>query len=247
MKILTFFAVAAFLSLAGTAKAQIIAVNFSHDNNGFDNNVISATTGNVPVAASGWNNVSLTPGDSTPVTTNYDGSSIKDSSGLTIPDFSISAAYNDNYQSQTGAFGNLLYAYVDNLQGNMAISGVSYASYDVYVYVTSDTNARKDTVTIDAGTAAAETLGFTTYQAYGDQPGGLTVNSDPNAIYPDVTTLEFENVTGTSFDLSKSDVSGGTGIAGFEIVAVPEPSTYAMMGLGLLALMAARRFRQLSA
>ena len=131
----------------------------------------------------------------------------------------------DNYDSynasQTNQNAQLLNSYLDNTGGNMnvAVSGIPYANYNVYVYFNSDT----------AGRPAAVQLNGATYY-YFNTVGGATSGVAFNGFVQTTSTVstssfaanyaEFTGVSGSSFTLTDSgSAANHQGIAAVEIVA----------------------------
>jgi len=213
--------------------AQVIAIHNKGYSSG-TNAVISETTGYVPVAAANWNNITTTTGTGT------FGSGIQDSAGLLT---SLTLSYSGGkWMSFNTSQGQIFDGYLDNNATNCSftLSNIPYAAYDVYVYVASDKNGRLGSVTI-----GSETLSYTTNTASSPQdvlssnPNlSYDINSDPAAVNPIANTLVFTGLTGSSLNISdfamlKNGSRNGSGITSIEIVAVPEPSAFALLGLGL--------------
>ncbi len=231
-----FFPLVTVLALTSLslARGQEIAINFDTDANG-DIQDITGTTGVVPVAAADWNNINAPQAD-------LDNPTYVDSNGTFVPNFSLYANAPNAFSTipANTALGNLFNAYGDQI-GTLSVTNVPYATYDVYVYVASNGDGRDAT-----GTIGSETLSFSTAAA---NATSFTVNSTPdpdpaNPTYGAYDTLLFQNVSGSSFTYTQAVVSQAVGIAGIEIVAVPEPSTWAMLLAGAAVMMGALRLRR---
>jgi hypothetical protein len=155
-----------------------------------------------------------------------------------LPTLSISYSSPDAYQTGNTNLGNLLNGYLDgNGGGNgpdtvpVTITNIPFAVYDVYAYVGSDTNDRSADSSV---TVNGETLTYTTALVGATS---FTVNSDPAADHPAVTTLLFENVTGSTLNYLQDGGAFGTsnGLTALEIVEVPEPGVTGMMLVAALA------------
>ena len=66
---------------------------------------------------------------------------------------------------------------------------------------------------------------------------------DTGLSHPSADYAVFSNLTGASKTLTIANGSDGMGFAGFQIVAVPEPGTLALTGMGLAGLLAFGRRR----
>jgi hypothetical protein len=124
---------------------------------------------------------------------------------------------------------------------SIAINAIPYSTYDIYVYFNSDTAGRVGTVGI-GGT----TYDFSTYgPASVNGPNGLFLQTtDTTGANPTADYAVFTGLTGSSQTIFES-TANGAGIAGFQIVAVPEPSSMAlavMGGFGVLLMK--RRFKK---
>ncbi len=134
----------------------------------------------------------------------------------------------NQYLNSATAFGN---------PESLSLSGISYSSYNLYVYVSSDT----------AGRTGSLTLGSTTYDFSTEGPAAisganavLALSTDTTGANPTANYVVFSGLTGGSQTVSL-DIPNGGGISAFQIVAVPEPSTMALAGLGGLGLLMLRR------
>ena len=123
-----------------------------------------------------------------------------------------------------------------------SVSGVPYDEYDVYIYMRDDGSSR----------AGSFTLGDTTYYARGGL--GLVSNTGDGWTRSTDTTVDsgtdidqgnyvrFEGLSGSSFTMDWSTLYAGdtayrNKVAGFQIVAIPEPATLTListLGIGLL-------------
>ncbi len=126
----------------------------------------------------------------------------------------------------------------------VSISGITYASYDIIVYFSSDVAGREGDVTDGATTYSFNTVG----------PASI---SGANALFAQTTdTLGsyattanyavFSNLSGASqtITVQMRDNDEWGGIAGFQIVQVPEPTAALLGGLGLLGLLGLLRRRR---
>ena len=121
----------------------------------------------------------------------------------------------------------------------ISIAEIPYAQYDIYIYLSSDTAGREGYVT-----DTASTFYFSTY--------GSDAISGSNAVFVQATETSdlgtnaaatyarFSNLTGSSQSLSVF-AAGNGGIAGIQVIQVPEPSAALLGGLGMLALFRRRR------
>lgn len=143
-----------------------------------------------------------------------------------------------------------------NAGATLSLTNVPYSSYDVLLYVFPD-------VTSSSPRGGHITIDGTTYYINNGYNSGGTALSIPSGtdgsgyVLSTSTTLsdsvahpgnyvQFDNVSGSNLNISMLADDFGDGvprlkISGFQIVAVPEPSTFAMLGAGLLGLIAIRR------
>jgi hypothetical protein len=126
--------------------------------------------------------------------------------------------------------------YVVGTGPNVSVTGVNYSIYDVYVYL-DDSPASVSIFN--------ESYSYTTsYNSFATQ-GFLQANSNGDL----ANYALFSGLTSENFQIDFARISGNrAGIAGFQIVdtsVVPEPSTLAILALGLMGL-ASRRFHKQS-
>jgi hypothetical protein len=254
--------VAAFLAalavgalLETGASAQIISVDFDNTTSLASPTMETTDLAGAPgVRVGNWNawiKNDLTLGDA--------GQVIVDNNGSTVAGFTATLTYspvswasrNNNTVNDQAMYSDVIDAYGGD--DSLSVSGIPYALYDVYVYMYDD----------GSGRAGSFTIGSTTYYARGFGPAEGTGNpaSDGTGyvLSTDITLgsgsdidqgnyVVFSGLSGDSFTLFLSAVNAGNldrnKVPGFQIVAaVPEPSSFALVGLGLFGLIASRRRR----
>ncbi|MBC8094785.1 MAG: hypothetical protein H7Y43_03125 [Akkermansiaceae bacterium] len=220
------------------AHAVLLDETISWNNNNGGN--VSPPTGMAGIVSAGnWNNSTI-------------GMALVDYTGAPSgASFTISGTWGpwgigaSTGQDADGTYNrNLLNGYVNSSAGVapsiITISGIPYAAYDVYVYISSDTAGRTGTI---ADSNAGVTYHYLTV--------GAPSISGPNAVFalstdtvgstpPTANYVRFSNVTGSTETLTLNIPNGG-GYAGFQIVAVPEPGIFALASLGGFALLALKR------
>ena len=137
---------------------------------------------------------------------------------------------------------SLLKGYVDMAGGNpvtVNLAEIPYAQYDIYIYLSADTADREGSVTDTASTYFFRTYGSDAISGSNAVFVQATETSDlgTNAL---ATYARFSNLTGSSQSLSVYAL-GNAGIAGIQVVQVPEPSAAILCGLGTVALVRRRR------
>jgi hypothetical protein len=230
------FAALALSMAAGSlgAQAQIIAINFQ--GNQGTNGSVNARTGVVAADSVDWTNFGGTSGT---------GSNLKETTGAvgdtgTATTVGLTYSAEDPYYTADANLGKLFIGYLDgngasakpsplaNGTVSVTLTNIPFALYNVYAYIAPSTNHSSSFASI-----GSETLTFKT-----DNPTGttFTVNSDPAADHPQVNTLLFQNVSGSSFTFLENGNNNNTsvGLSGIEIVqVVPEPGVTSLMLLGL--------------
>ncbi len=119
------------------------------------------------------------------------------------------------------------------------LAEIPYAQYDIYIYLSADTADREGYVTDTASTYFFRTYGSNAISGDNAVFIQATETSDlgTNAL---ATYARFSNLTGSSQSLSVF-AAGNGGIAGIQVVQVPEPSAAILCGLGMVALVRRRR------
>ncbi|MBB5350868.1 hypothetical protein HNR46_001102 [Haloferula luteola] len=219
------------LVLLGFSVASAATISWNYDNNG--TLASSNIAGVVPVDH--WSN-------SWPDNPTID--LVDDTGAATTLD--ITTASNSGSWSQGGHPGQdtdttynreMLNGYLNGTGANSSsveISQVPYAVYDLYVYFASDDHARSGTVTDGTTTFSFGVLD-------GMVSGGnalLVETTDTGTGYPEANYAVFRGLTTSSVTLSTSFMNAGEygGIAGFQVVSVPEPSVVLLGALGILGI-----------
>jgi hypothetical protein len=125
----------------------------------------------------------------------------------------------------------------------VSLSQIPFAEYDVYVYFSSDAAGRNGTVTDGTSTFYFSTLGLASVSGANAL---FAQTTDMTGANPGANYAVFSGLTGSSQIFTVDPKSGNDqwlGIAGFQVVAVPEPSALALGAIGLL-LVGMNRCRQ---
>lgn len=123
----------------------------------------------------------------------------------------------------------------------VTLSSIPYAVYDVYVYFSADTAGRIGNVTDGTLTYDFATVGPT---AVSGANAVLTQTTDSTGLYPTADYAVFSGETASTLTLTVNPLGGNDqwlGIAGFQVVAVPEPGTLALASIGGLMALGLRR------
>lgn len=123
----------------------------------------------------------------------------------------------------------------------VTLSQIPYAQYDVYVYFSSDAANRLGSITDGTTQYYFSTMGPAEISGLN---ASFIQTTDTTGASPLADYAKFSGETASTLTLT-CDALGGNdqwlGIAGFQIVAVPEPGTLALAALSGLALLRLRR------
>jgi hypothetical protein len=128
--------------------------------------------------------------------------------------------------------------YYNSLGSTLTLGNISYSTYDVYVYFSSDVDGRTGTVSDGTKTFSFSTMGVA---ATSGANALFSQTTDIGAGNPSANYAIFSALTGGAQTFTIANTSDGMGFAGIQIVAVPEPSVLALAALGGFGLCAWRR------
>jgi hypothetical protein len=198
-----------------------------------------------------WNNVFLDAADSGGMAQLNHGSAnaglVSDSSGAaTAVTFSYTQGGNATEWAvdQSTHTGNqqLLDGYWDiqSASGAVNLGNISYSLYDVYVYISADNNGRPAGVNLNGG---AQTYLLTDANGYDYSQPLIQATAATQGSATGAQYVLYQDVTGSGIQVDLFNYGQDVGVAGIQIVAVPEPSAIALCAMGLaLAGLARRRF-----
>jgi hypothetical protein len=229
----------AAVSISAAAHAASIGIQFAQSSKPELFLAAGDTAGASGVAQTNWN----------PLAANFTtASDFKDSTGTTITGTSLSRSGGGEYFAGNGfadgtgdrklASSSILAAFGGTV--SVTLSGIPYATYDVYVYGENDAAGRY--TSIGDGTSHVSFGTTSTASSWipgtGTWDGTGTADSDPVANY-----ARFTGETSSSLTITWKS-QGNSGVNGIQIVqSVPEPGSAGMIGglAGLLCLFMRRR------
>lgn len=229
----------AVLFFGSTLEAASIGINMAGTRGGTEAaETLAATSTAGVVPQQNFNNVGAIGTQATTLVDN-------NGSATTAVVASTTAAnlYSTYGAAQANPDSQLLNGYFDNngtTNSAITITGIPYATYDVYVYGNSDGGGRVGQIIVGANSFYYKTEGSGVAT-----PGYVLTTATTAAAAPTADYARFANVTGTSLTvtISQIGVAGGSnnGITGIQIVQTPEPSVLGLAGVGGLGLLARRR------
>ena len=141
---------------------------------------------------------------------------------------------------------SVLNGYLNNGGGgsvSVTLNSIPYSAYDIIVYLSSDVAGRTGTVNIGSTTYDFSTMGPAELGGLPATAGSSSAlfvqTTDTSGANPFADYAIFTDLTGSSQTISSTIASYG-GIAGFQVVAAPEPGTLALAGIGGLSLLLLR-------
>jgi len=230
----------AFISTASfVLQAQTISWNF--DGYG-DISGPSQLAGVAPAAY--WNSTYLIDGNSgAPENNLLDNTGTATTLGASFTDnsqYGYAIQFSTPAQDADGSYNKyLLNGYLNNGGGgtvSISLSTIPYSSYDLIVYLSSDTAGRTGTVNVGSTTYDFSTMGPAEISGAN---ASLIATSDTSGANPSADYAVFSGLSGSSQTIT-TDIPSYGGIAGFQIVDAPEPGALALAGLGALALLRLR-------
>lgn len=241
---LTFLACAGLTT--GLAQAASIAVNFSENaaNQTFTGGELIGPTG---IDSSNWNNTASVGAGNLPSGSIAAGG-IKNDSGVIVTGADLTwtspNVFYPTGASQATDAGKLFTGYLDeggSGSNGFTLSNFGLAQYDLYLFVAGDQGQAAGGTTsflndgyvvngVNSGDFTA--LGFN---------GGTLVEAQGTVGGVAGNYIKFSNLTGNLTVASDNSGAGRSPINGFVVVAIPEPSSTALLGLGGLALILRRR------
>lgn len=237
-------AAAVLLTASITLQAQIISWNLD------DNGTLGGANVAGVAAAANWNN----SWPANPTVNLMDNSGAATTLGLAYGSFNTwhiqSSAPG---QDADGSYNrNLLNGYLNSgpaawgpsiTNSYVSLSQIPYSVYDIYVYFSSDTAGRNGSVSDGSTTYYFSTLGSASISGANAL---FTQTTDTLGVNPGANYAIFAGLSGASQTLTLNMLSGNDqwgGIAGFQVVAVPEPGTMALAAMGGLGVLMFRRRR----
>lgn len=240
------WAVALLAAAVTGAQAQVISWNLDHWGG------VSGTSQYAGVAlANNWNN-SWPSNPTTDLIDNSGAATTLDLAYVSFNTWSIQGSAPG--QDADGSYNrNLINGYLNSgpaawgpsiTNSYVSLSQIPYAQYDVIIYFSADTAGRNGAVTDGTSTFYFSTLGSASVSGANAL---LVQTTDTTGANPGANYAVFSGLTGSSQTFTVDPKSGNDqwlGIAGFQVVSVPEPGALALGAIGWLIVGASRRSRQ---
>jgi hypothetical protein len=123
----------------------------------------------------------------------------------------------------------ILDGYYNSFGSTATIGSIPFSQYDLIVYFSSDVDGRTGTVSDGTTTFSFSTMGIA---ATSGSNAIFTQTTNTGAGNPSADYAVFSGLTGASKIISIQSIpSSGMGIAGIQIVQVPEPGVTSLLGL----------------
>lgn len=228
--------VLAFAAMTAVSSAATISVNFTESATAAHNNqqlAAGTTAGLTGYVAQNWNNVATATGTVGSLNQDDAGTATVSTASVTWGSSGVwgDAAANGDADFSIGD-AQLARGYLDDGGSgvNFDVTGVSYASYTLVLYFSTDTNG---------GVYNTATVNGSDYNTTGTKS---QYNLDG---WDETNSIVITDLSGDlAVDVLPRDGANRGSIAGFQIVdttVIPEPSSSALLGLGGLALILRRR------
>lgn len=229
-------------ALAASSQAAIVSYNF--DCYGTVGNPDGSYNGDMVagvVPAVGWHNTWWTD-PKTDLTDNTGAATTIDISWSSFNMYGIQPSTHPGQDADGTYNKELLNGYLNagaqnwaNIaQSSVTLSEIGYSSYDIIVYFSSDVAGRTGTVADGTTTYYFNTVGAASI-ASGNALFMQAIDSTVNGYNTAANYAVFSGLSGASQTLTV-DIPNYGGIAGVQIVSVPEPATLVLLGLGGLVL-----------
>jgi hypothetical protein len=115
----------------------------------------------------------------------------------------------------------------------ITLSQIPYSQYDLYVYFSSDVAGRNGSITVGTLTYYFSSVGAASVSGAN---ASFVQTTDTTGANPAANYAVFSGLSGGSQTLTCNALSGNDqwlGIAGFQLVAIPEPSCLAFLAIGV--------------
>jgi len=218
---------------------DVIGVNFYRSSSAVWTQ-LGATDQAGEVAADNWNNIDIDPSRS------FSAVALQDATGSATT-VTIGSTVSPGYDGNNGVGnttpdhkmmnGSLYYDNGDGTDtGTITISGLGglAPSYDLYLYFETNENDRDHTFTV-TGPHSESGLDGATFNGTFIEATGSGVNAN---------YMVFEGLTASTLTIDATATNGRAGLAGIQIVGIPEPSALLLAAIGLVGLLACRRRRR---